>query len=82
MPQTMTKQHMQEIVFRALAGMGVDPSIITLETELETIEVDSLDLVELAQIVEDECGVELKSVSTERVETVGHAIDLFAARLS
>ena len=34
----------------------------------EDLDVDSLDLVELAQIVEDEYGVELKGADVEEVE--------------
>ena len=44
--------------------------------------MDSLDLVELAQIVEDDYGVELADSDLDKLETVGDAIDLIAARAS
>ena len=42
----------------------------------EDLDVDSLDLVELAQIVEDEFGVELDGDAVKDVKTVGDVIDL------
>jgi acyl carrier protein len=44
------------------------------------LDVDSLDLVELAQIVEDEYGVELKGDDVKDVKTVGEVIDLVVAK--
>ena len=48
----------------------------------EDLDVDSLDLVELAQIVEDEFGVELDGDSVKDVKTVGDVIDLVVAKAS
>ncbi len=42
--------------------------------------MDSLDLVELAQIVEDSYGVEITDADMEKLETVGDVVDLIAAR--
>jgi acyl carrier protein len=42
--------------------------------------VDSLDLVELAQIIEDEFGVELQGEDVKDLRTVGEVIDLVVAR--
>ena len=39
-----------------------------------------LDLVELAQIVEDEYGVEITDQDMDKLKTVGDVIDLIAAR--
>jgi acyl carrier protein len=43
--------------------------------------VDSLDLVELAQIVEDEYGVQLKGEDMEGVTNVRQAVDLVMSKL-
>ena len=58
------------------------PSAATLSREatLENLDVDSLDLVELAQIVEDEFGVELRGDDVKDVKTVGEVIDLVVAK--
>ena len=42
----------------------------------EELDIDSLDLVELAQIVEDEYGVVLKGEDMKELKTVGDAVDL------
>ena len=46
----------------------------------EELDIDSLDLVELAQIVEDEYGVVLKGEDMKELKTVGDAVDLIVAR--
>ena len=46
----------------------------------QDLDVDSLDLVELAQIVEDEYAVVLKGEDMKELKTVGDAVDLITAR--
>jgi acyl carrier protein len=81
MPETVTKEQVRKTVFAALEEFGADPGEITLEAEFEKIDIDSLDLVELAQVVEDEYGVELKGEDVEGIATVGEAVELIASRL-
>lgn len=81
MAETITKEEIRDRVFAALEEFGADPAEITLEAKLEAIDIDSLDLVELAQIVEDEYGIELKGEDVEGIATVGQAVDLIASRL-
>ena len=42
----------------------------------EALDIDSLDLAELSQIIEEQFGVELKSADVAEIKTVGDAIDL------
>ena len=51
------------------------------DAEFEALDVDSLDLVELAQIVEDEYGVQLKGEDMEGIKTVRQAVDLVTSKL-
>jgi acyl carrier protein len=67
-------------VVEALASFGPDPEQITREATFEALDIDSLDLVELAQIVEDEYGVVLSADDMKKLKTVGDAIDLIVAR--
>ena len=46
----------------------------------EELDIDSLDLVELAQVVEDDYGVVLKGEDMKELKTVGDAIDLIVSR--
>jgi acyl carrier protein len=80
MAQTVTKEQIQERVTKALEEFGAEPSEINRDAEFEQLDVDSLDLVELAQIVEDEYGVQLKGEDMEGLKTVGQAVDLVAER--
>jgi acyl carrier protein len=77
---TVTTEQVQERVVATLASFGPDASEITRDATFEQLEIDSLDLVELAQIVEDEYGVVLKGDDMKELKTVGDAIDLIASR--
>jgi acyl carrier protein len=72
----------QDRVIEALASFGPEPDQITPEATFEELDIDSLDLVELAQIVEDEYGVVLKGEDMKELKTVGDAIDLIVSRAS
>ena len=50
------------------------------EATFEELDVDSLDLAELSQIIEDEFGVELKGDDVGKIKTVGDAVDLVVSR--
>jgi acyl carrier protein len=63
----------------ALTEFGVESEIRPDDT-WDQIDVDSLDLAELAQIIDDEFGVELRHLDIQAVQTVGQAVDLIAAR--
>jgi acyl carrier protein len=75
-----TDETVQKVIFDGLAEVGADADQITREATFEELDVDSLDVVELAQIVEDEFGVRLEGDDLKGLETVGQVIDLVVAR--
>jgi acyl carrier protein len=79
MPAVTTEQ-VEARVIEALASFGPDPEQIARNSTFEELDIDSLDLVELAQIVEDEYGVVLKGEDMKELKTVGDAIDLIVSR--
>jgi acyl carrier protein len=79
MPAVTTEQ-VESRVIEALASFGPDPDQITRTSTFEELDIDSLDLVELAQIVEDEYGVVLKGEDMKELRTVGDAIDLIVSK--
>jgi acyl carrier protein len=79
MTTTATADSVQEKLFAALEEMGAEGEI-SRDATFEALDVDSLDLVELAQVVEDEFGVELQGDDVKDLKTVGEAIDLVVAR--
>jgi acyl carrier protein len=81
MPTTITPEQVTTLVVDSLASFGAERDEIQPSTKLAELDVDSLDLAELSQIVEDEYGVNLKSTDVAEIRTVGDAIDLIVARL-
>jgi acyl carrier protein len=81
MPTTATKEQVEQRVFQALEEFGAEPDKIAADAEFEALDVDSLDLVELAQIAEDEYGVQIKGEDMENIKTVSQAIDLIVERM-
>ena len=77
---TVTNQQVEARVIETLASFGPDANQITRNATFEELDIDSLDLVELAQVVEDEYGVVLKGEDMKELKTVGDAIDLIAER--
>lgn len=82
MTSTATPKLVEERIFEVLTTFGADPDAIKREATFEHIDIDSLDLVELAQIVDEEYGVEVTSEDAEKLNTVGEAIDLIVSRMS
>ena len=80
MPTTITREQIEPVVFDAIASFGPDRADVTPEATLESLDIDSLDLAELSQIVEDEFGVSIKSSDVEQLKTVGDVIALIVAR--
>ena len=77
---TATPEAVEARIVEALASFGPDADQVTRDATFEELDIDSLDLVELAQIVEDEYGVELKGDDMKNMKSVGDAIDLVVAR--
>jgi len=75
-----TREGIEQRINAALIEFGVEPGASRLDATWEEIDVDSLDLAELAQIIEDEYGVELRHDDMQAMKTVGHAVDMIAAR--
>ena len=77
---TTTTQQVEERIVDAIATFGPDKSEVMRDATFESLDIDSLDLVELGQIVEDEFGVRLEPADMKDLRTVGDAIDLVASR--
>ena len=71
----------QKVVFDSLETFGAEPTEIKLDATFESLDIDSLDIAELAQVVEDEYGVEISGDDAAGVTTVGDAIGLVLAKL-
>ena len=78
---TATRDAVSRKVVETLASFGPAIDDLRPEATLEELDIDSLDIAELAQVVEDEYGVEISGDDAARVATVGDTIDLVLAKL-
>jgi acyl carrier protein len=77
---TATKDQVQERVIAALVEFGEEPENVKLDSRFEDLDVDSLDLVELAQVIEDEYEIEVSDEEMEKIETVRDVVEFVTAR--
>lgn len=76
----VTQEAVEEKVVDAIAELGPDRSEITRDATFESLDIDSLDLVEMSQVVDEEFGVQVKGEDAQQLKTVGDAIDFIVAR--
>jgi acyl carrier protein len=77
---TATKNQVQERVIAALVEFGEEPENVKPESRFEDLDIDSLDLVELAQVIEDEYEIEVSDAEMEKIETVQDVVEFVTAR--
>ena len=80
MSTQVDSERVEKVIFDGLAEVGAEPAEISRDATFEALDVDSLDVVELAQIVEDEFGVRLEGDDLKGMETVGQVVDLVVAK--
>ena len=76
-----SQDYVESTIFDAIAELGPDRSEVTRNATLEELDIDSLDLVELAQVVEETWGIEIRPEDIKDVKTAGEAVDVVLARL-
>ena len=81
MSTTVTEEQIEKLVVESLETFGADADQITREATFEALDIDSLDLAELSQIVHESYGVELKGSDVAEVKTVDDAVKLIAGRV-
>ena len=81
MPTTTQPQDIETMVIESLASFGADPEALTRDATLDSVDVDSLDLVELTQVVEETYKIDLENADFKKIKTVGDVVDLVTARV-
>jgi acyl carrier protein len=79
---TVSEDKVFETITNALAELGTERDKITREASFESLDVDSLDLVEVGQVIQDQFEVELKGDDMKNVGTVGEVVSLVVERAS
>jgi acyl carrier protein len=80
MPATVTADAVEKTILEALPQFGVDEADVSRDSTFEDLDIDSLDLTELSQIIEEEYGVTIKGEDARKIMTVGDAIDLVVSK--
>jgi acyl carrier protein len=80
MPVTITPEAVEKTIIDALPQFGVDATDISRDSTFEELDVDSLDLTEISQIIEEEYGVTIKGEDARSIKTVGDAVDMVVSK--
>lgn len=80
MQTTATRERVESVVTDALRRFGIDESQIGPGVPLESLDIDSLDVVELGQMVRKEVGVRVTPEEIKDLQTIGDVIDHVTAR--
>ena len=82
MSVTVTAERVEEKIYASLVEFGVAGELVSRDARWDALEVDSLDLVELVQVIEEQFGVEITSQDMQNLPTVGSVLDLVVSRAS
>jgi acyl carrier protein len=76
----VTAEQVEQVVRTSLESFGAEPDAINNDAKLADLDIDSLDLAELSQIVEEQYGVNLTSSDVKAIVTVGDAVNMIVER--
>jgi acyl carrier protein len=70
---TTVQQAVEARIAEALVEFGAEADKLRPDATLESLDIDSLDLFELSQILKQEFGLEVNPEDFEGIETLGQA---------
>ena len=71
--RSVTEEAVAKRIVEALIEFGADPDQLQPEATLEELAIDSLDMFELSQVLNQEFGLEVNPEDFEGVVTLGDA---------
>ncbi len=77
---TVTREAALRVITDALVDVGAERDAIAPDATFEALDVDSLDLAEVSQVIEEELGVRIGGKDVAAIKTVGDAVDLVVSR--
>lgn len=78
---TASREQITQRIRDALVEFGVESDQLRPEASLEELDVDSLDLFELGQILHQDFGIEVEPQDFDEVETLGEAQEAMLRRI-
>jgi acyl carrier protein len=79
--ETPSREQIMERIRVALVEFGVESDDLRPEASLEELDIDSLDLFELGQILHQDFGIEVEAQDFDEIETLGQAQDAMLRHL-
>ncbi len=80
--KTRNPSEIRDRIIEVVAGFVDNPDEVTVESNLIMIDLDSLDMVELEQIVDEEFGIKPQYAEVMDLDTVGDVIDMIVSRVT
>jgi acyl carrier protein len=73
----LSGSRLEQAVVEIIASFGHDPAQLTRDADLGDLDLDSLDMIELAQVLEEDHGVvvNLDAVRAAEPKTLGDVVD-------
>ena len=70
----VTQEEVLNKIKEIVPKFGVDPDQVTNDSTLEDLDMDSLDVVEIMQAIEDDMGIRVPDEDLEDLSTIGDAV--------
>jgi acyl carrier protein len=70
----VTQEQVLSKIKEIVPKFGVDPNDVNPGSTLEDLDMDSLDVVEIMQAIEDEMGIRVPDEDLEDLTTIGDAV--------
>lgn len=75
--QTVTREEIEGLIRGLLVDeFDIEPELIKPDATMEELDLDSLDMVEIGQVVEQKYGVRIKAADAEGVSDLGGVIEM------
>jgi acyl carrier protein len=71
----VTQEEVLNKIKEIVPKFGVDPNEVTNQSTLEDLDMDSLDVVEIMQAIEDDLGIRVPDEDLEDLSTIGDAVN-------
>jgi acyl carrier protein len=80
--QTVTREDIEELIQGLLVEeFDIEPDLIRPDATMEELDLDSLDMVEIGQVVEQKYGVRIKASDAEGVSDFGGVIEMIHLKI-
>lgn len=70
----VTQEEVLNKIKEIVPKFGVEPDQVTNDATLEDLDMDSLDVVEIMQAIEDDMGIRVPDEDLEDLSTIGDAV--------